>query len=108
MIFVKIIVSALIITILSETAKKYTNISGFLAAMPITTLMILIWLYIEKRDVVLLSNFSKSVFWAIIPSLLFFIPPILLFKKGWNFYLVLSISFALLWVGFLIHRKLVV
>ena len=107
LIFIKIIVSAIIITILSELAKRLPNLAGFLAAMPINTLLIMIWLYIEKKDLSLLATFSRSVFWAVIPSLLFFIPPMLLLKRGWNFYAVFGISFFLLWIGFLVHRKFI-
>lgn len=103
---VKILISATIIAIVSEVARKYTSLGGLIAAMPLTTLLSLCWLYYEKKDLNLLSDFSKAVFWGVFPTLLFFIPAIYLFKKGYNFYLVMTISFLCFLVGAYIHQKL--
>ena len=104
---IKIIISALIIATVTEIAKRYTSVGGLIAAMPITTLLSIIWLYYEKTDLTLLSNFTSAVFWGIWPTLLFFISAMYLFKKGWNFYLVLLISFIFLGIGVYIHQKFV-
>jgi uncharacterized membrane protein (GlpM family) len=102
----KILISAIIIAFVSEISKRYTVLGGLIAAMPLTTLLSMIWLYYEKKDLALLSDFTKSVFWGIFPSLLFFIPAIWLFKKGCNFYLTLFISFLFYGVGAYFHQKL--
>lgn len=102
----KVLISAVIIALVTEIAKKHVSLGGLVAAMPITTLLSICWLYYEKKDLVLLSDFSKSVFWGVFPTLMFFIPAIFLFKKGWNFYLVMSISFIFLGIGAYFHQKL--
>lgn len=102
----KIFVSAIIIALISEISKRYTELGGLIAAMPLTTLLSMIWLYYENRDLSLLSNFTKAVFWGVFPSLLFFIPAMWLFKKGYNFYLTLFISFVFYAIGAYFHQKL--
>lgn len=102
----KILVSAIIIAFVSEISKRYTAVGGLIAAMPLTTLLTLFWLYYEKKDMVLLSNFTKAVFWGVFPSLLFFIPAMWLFKKGYNFYFTLFVSFVFYGVGAYFHQKL--
>jgi len=103
---VKVLISAIIIASVSEIAKRYTSLGGLIAAMPLTTLLSLCWLYYDKKDLNLLSDFSKAVFWGIFPTLLFFIPAIFLFKKGYNFYFVMSISMFCLLIGAYIHQKI--
>ena len=106
-IIIKIIITALLIVLVTEIAKRHTSLGGLIAAMPITTLLSLMWLYYEKKDLALLSDFTRAIFWGIFPTLLFFIPAIFLFKKGWNFYLVLGISFTCLGIGAYIHQRFV-
>ncbi|OGH98843.1 MAG: hypothetical protein A2287_08800 [Candidatus Melainabacteria bacterium RIFOXYA12_FULL_32_12] len=106
-IIIKVLITALVIVLVTEIAKRHTSLGGLIAAMPITTLLSLFWLYYEKKDLALLSDFTRAIFWGIFPTLLFFIPAIFLFKKGWNFYLVLGISFICLGIGAYIHQKYV-
>ncbi|MEW5819202.1 MAG: DUF3147 family protein [Cyanobacteriota bacterium] len=102
----KIILSGVIIGVITEISKKYTLLGGLIAAMPLTTLLSLFWIYYESRDYNLLANFSKSVFWGIFPTLLFFIPLIFLFKKEVNFYLVLLAGFTAFAIGAYFHQTL--
>lgn len=104
---VKILVSATVIAFVSEIARKYTNLAGLITAMPITTLLTLFWLYYEEKNLPLLSDFCKSVLLGLFPTTLFFISAIILFKKGWNFYLVLLVSAVFLGIGAYVHQKLI-
>ena len=77
---IKIIVSALIIAGVSELGKKYTPVAAILAALPLTSILAIIWLYRDTKDVEKVSNLSTGIFWAVLPSLLFFLP--FLLKSG--------------------------
>ena len=44
----KVLVTAFLIVIISEIAKTNERMGGLVAALPITTIMILFWLYYEK------------------------------------------------------------
>lgn len=103
----KIFISAFIIAIVSEIAKRYTLLGGLIAAMPITTLLSMIWLYLDKKDTVLISNFLVSVAYGTILSFLFFICAIFFLKKGLNFYFTLCISLLVLGTGAYIYQKVV-
>ncbi|HSA07414.1 MAG TPA: DUF3147 family protein [Candidatus Gastranaerophilales bacterium] len=103
---IKILISAVIIAVVTEIAKKYTSIGGLIAAMPITTLLSIFWLYFEKKDTLLIANFLYSVIQGVFITFLFFIPCIILLKKGYNFYLSVFISLMLLSVGVYIYQKL--
>ncbi len=104
---IKLIVSALIIAIVSEIAKKHANTGGMIAAMPITTLLAMFWLYLEKKDTLLISKFLYGVIQGVFITFLFFIPCIILLKKDCNFYLSVFISLVILSVGIYIRQKFI-
>jgi chromate transport protein ChrA len=101
---VKIVVSALIIAAVSELAKRLPSLGGLIAAMPLTTLLALIWLYAETGDYQLAQTFTRSVLFAIIPTVFFFIAVLTLFKRGIPFWLVLILGFAIYIGAALVHR----
>lgn len=102
---IKIIFSALIIAGISEIAKKSTAIGGLLAAMPITTLLSMLWIYYGNKDIHLISNFLLSVVIGTIISFVFFIAAIFFIKKGLNFYLTMLLSTAVLGVTIFVYQK---
>lgn len=102
---IKIIVSAFVIALVSEIAKRYTLLGGLIAAMPITTLLSIIWLYLDKKDTILISNFLIAVVGGTILSFLFFICAIFFLKKGMNFYFTLFISLTVLGIGAYFYQK---
>lgn len=102
----KILISAIIIATVSEIAKKYTLLGGLIAAMPITTLLSMIWIYLDKKDPVLISNFLISVVYGTILSFSFFICAIFLLKRGINFYFTLTISLVVLCTGAYFYQKI--
>ncbi len=103
---VKIIVSALIIALVSEISKHLANLGGLIAAMPITTLLTMFWLKYETGNREVIVKFTISVFWAIFPTLLFFLAAIYLFKRGWSFYPVIGASLVILSLAAIVHQKL--
>ena len=102
---IKLIISAFVIATVSEIAKRYTLLGGLIAAMPFTTLLSMIWIYMDKKDPSLISNFLISVVYGTILSFIFFISTIILLKKGINFYLTLFISLIILGTGAYFYRK---
>lgn len=101
---VKIILSALIIAGVSELAKRMPSLGGLIAAMPLTTLLALIWLYVETGDYQLAQAFTRSVLFAIIPTVFFFIAALALFRRGTPFLLVLALSFVIYIGAALVHQ----
>ncbi|MCD6130111.1 MAG: DUF3147 family protein [Deltaproteobacteria bacterium] len=81
MFWIKVAVSAFIIVILSELAKRVPCLSGVIAAMPLTTLLVIIWLKIGKSSSDIIISFSKGVIIGIVPTIIFFVLFIILLKK---------------------------
>ncbi len=103
---VKVAVSALIIAGVSELAKRMPSLGGLVAAMPLTTLLVLIWLYAETGDYQLAHDFTRSVLFAIFPTIFFFITALYLFKRGTSFITILIVSFLIFLGAAAVHQWL--
>jgi len=82
----KIIVTALLVTGISELAKRYTSVAAILASLPLTSILAFIWLYQDTKDKQKVSDLSYGIFWMVLPSMLFFVILPFLMKKlafGW-------------------------
>ena len=89
---VKIVVTVLLVVAISEVSKRSSFVGALLASVPIVSVLAMIWLYIDTRDVAQVAALSRSVFWLVLPSLaLFLLLPILL-TRGYAFYASLATS----------------
>jgi len=89
---VKLLVSAALIVLVSELViKRGGFIGGLIASLPLVSLLAIGWMWFETHDAAKIADFSRGVFWFVLPSLLFFILlPWLLPKLG--FYAALTIA----------------
>jgi len=87
----KTLISAVIITAVSEISKRSSLFGAILASLPLVSFLGMIWLYIDTNSVQKVAELSYSVFWMVIPSLSLFIVLPLLLKK-YNFYLSLTVA----------------
>ena len=91
---IKILITALVIVIVSEVAKKSSLLAGLIVSVPLTTFLALIWLYWETKDKQKIIDLSNSTFLMVIPSLSFFI--FLPFLMRMNLPFFISITFSAL------------
>jgi hypothetical protein len=92
---IKIIVSALLVTTISEVAKRSGFWGAVLASLPITSILAMVWLYRDTRDIQRIGELSTNIFWLVLPSLILFIALPVLLKAGWGFYPSLLSAMAL-------------
>jgi hypothetical protein len=82
-IITKYLITAGLVVFISEMAKRSDKLGGFIAALPLITLLTLIWLYIEKQSDEKIANHAYYTFWYVIPTLpMFLLFPYLLPKLG--------------------------
>jgi len=92
---IKIIVTTGLIVIISEIAKRSSLMGAILASIPLVSVLAMLWLYIDTKDVAKISSLSINIFWLVLPSLTLFISLPVLLKQGLNFYLSLGLSVGL-------------
>lgn len=89
--FVKYLVTAAVVVAISELAKRSDKLGGLIAALPLVTIMALVWLYLEKQPEEKIVNQAWFTFWYVLPTLPMFLAfPFLLPRLG--FWLTLGVS----------------
>ncbi|MBK6866439.1 MAG: DUF3147 family protein [Burkholderiales bacterium] len=93
----KYLVTAALVVLISEAAKRSDRLGGLIAALPLVTVLTLIWLYAEKQPAERISKHAYYTFWYVLPTL----PMFALFPamhRAWGFWGALASS-ALLTVA---------
>ena len=88
----KIVATTILIVVISEVAKRSSLTGAILASIPLISVLAMIWLYIDTKDVDKISALSTSIFWMVLPSLALFISLPILIKQGMHFYISISLS----------------
>jgi small-conductance mechanosensitive channel len=92
----KYLITAVIVVLVSELAKINDKLGAFVVALPLITVLSLIWLFIEKQPISKISNQAYYTFWYVIPTLpMFLLFPYLLPKFGFWLTLILCIMITL-------------
>ena len=79
----KYLITAAVVVIVSEFAKASDKLGSLIAALPLVTVLALIWLYVEQQPVSKIANHAYYTFWYVIPTLpMFLLFPYLLPKLG--------------------------
>ena len=93
-IITKYFLTAAVVVLVSEFAKRSDRLGGFVAALPLVTLLALIWLYVEQQPPEKIANHAWYTFWYVIPTLPMFLAfPVLLPRLG--FWLTLAACVAI-------------
>ena len=100
---IKVIVSSLLIASISELGKRFSPLAAILASLPLNSIIAIIWLYSETKDTQKIIDLSNGIFWAILPSLLFFLVLPALLKLGMPFIYAMLLSITIMFCGYLIY-----
>lgn len=95
----KYLLTAAVVVLVSEAAKRSDRLGGFIAALPLITFLTLIWLYIEKQPPSKIADHAWYTFWYVLPTLpMFLVFPRLL--AHWGFWTAVLMSVVLTVVCF--------
>ena len=82
-IITKYLITAAMVVLISEIAKRSDKLGGLVAALPLVTILALIWLYVEKQSPEKIANHAWYTFWYVVPTLPMFLAfPWLLARIG--------------------------
>ena len=96
-----------IIIFCSQIGKKLPSLGGLIATMPLTGLIIMIWLYTDDPgNVSAMKAYTKGALWGIGPSILFFLMAHYGFSRQLPLGLVLILSFGVWAAGAAVHQWL--
>lgn len=84
--FVKAALSGLIIAIAAEVARRYAGWGALVASLPLVSILGIMWLWRDTKDVDRIADHAQATFWFVLPSLpMFLIVPMML-KRGMGFW----------------------
>ncbi|MBY6036630.1 DUF3147 family protein [Fictibacillus nanhaiensis] len=63
-VIIKIFVSALIIALVTEISRRFPTYGGIVAALPLVSLLSMIWLHIQGEHTSTINKFALGVLWG--------------------------------------------
>ena len=87
----KVLFTGCLVVIITEIVKINAKIGAVITALPLTTLLVIFWLYYEKVPNQEISEYVRNTLYFLIATIpLFIIFPILISKNG--FFVAISLS----------------
>ena len=93
----KLALTVAIVLAASALSRRSGWLGALVASLPLTSLLVLAWLYADTRDVRQVADLSMGIFWFVLGSLPFFLVLAFGLRHGWN---VALATIAAIAVGF--------
>jgi len=106
MLVIKYAVTALLIVLVSEVAKRSDKFGALISSLPIVTILVMIWLHAERQGSRKIGNHAYYTFWYVLPTLPMFLVMPWLMTKGMNFWLALGLCALVTMVSFVVTALL--
>lgn len=106
---VKVLLTALIIIIVNKVQLFSDRLSALLIALPLTSLLAMIWMHQAKQPSDRIASHAEGTFWFVLPTLPMFLLFPWMLRNGWSFWPALGancvVTTALFWVTVVVLRK---
>ncbi|MCX7122282.1 MAG: DUF3147 family protein [Gammaproteobacteria bacterium] len=99
---IKVLLSAMIIVAVSEVSKSNATLGALIKSLPLISVLSMIWVYVDTKNIQIISTLSTSTFWLVLPTLPMFLLLPYLLKLKIGFYPALSIALGCMLVLYLI------
>jgi hypothetical protein len=102
---IKLLVTVAIVLAAAAVGRKLPSLAGLIATMPLTGLLVLLWLYADNPgDRALMVGYTRGAIFGIIPSVMFYLTALVCFTKGMSLAWTMSLSFAVWLAGAFVHQ----
>src|SRR3990172_3758957 len=91
----KVLLTSVLVVAVSEAGKRNSLVAAILASLPLVSVLAMVWLYVDTRDVEKIAQLASAIFWLVLPSLVLFLALPLLLRGGVGFYPSLGLAIAL-------------
>ena len=89
---VKLILSAGIIVVVTRIQLVSDRLSALLIALPLTSLLAMIWMHSGGQTPTRIANHAESTFWFVLPTLPMFLILPWMMRNGWTFWPALAVN----------------
>ena len=91
----KLILTALVVLFVTKIQVFSDRLSALLIALPLTSLLAMIWMRLEKQDPERIANHGEGTFWFVLPTLPMFLVLPWMLRHGWGFGIALAVNCVL-------------
>lgn len=98
----KYAVTSFLIVLVSEIAKRSDKLGALISSLPFVTILVMIWLHVEKQGSPKIASHAYYTFWYVLPTLPMFLVMPWLLGKGVNFWVSLILCVAVTFVCFVL------
>jgi len=95
----KIAITVAVVITASLIARRSGWLGALVASLPLTSLLVLVWLYSDTRDPKQVADLAMGIFWFVLGSLPFFVVLALALRQGWNVLLAFGLAALTGFVG---------
>ena len=81
----KVILTAFVVLFVTKIQLFHDRLSALLIALPLTSLLAMIWMRAEGQDSGRIANHAESTFWFVLPTLPMFLVLPWMLRHGWGF-----------------------
>ena len=105
---IKLLISVCVIAVCAQIGRKLPSLAGLVAVMPLTGVVVLVWLYVDNpNNFSLMTDYTRGALWGILPSILFFVVAYLCFRKQLALWIVLCAGFGVWLIAAVVHQWLI-
>jgi uncharacterized membrane protein (GlpM family) len=98
----KYLLTAALVVLVSEVAKRSDKFGALIAALPLVSVLALVWLYMEHQPEQKIADQARYTFWYVVPTLPMFLAfPLLLPRIGFWPTLLASAALTIVCFGLL-------
>jgi hypothetical protein len=76
----------------SFLAKRHGWVGALVASLPLTSLLVLVWLYADTRDAKQVADLSMGIFWFVLGGMPFFVVLAFTLRQGWNIFVAFGVA----------------
>ncbi|MDB2371115.1 hypothetical protein N9W28_01420 [Alphaproteobacteria bacterium] len=102
----KVLLAALVIAFASWLSGKKPELSGFIIALPIASIIAIAFSYMEHKNTENTVVFAKSILIGVPVSYFFFVPFFFAKNFNMNFWMIYGLGIILLIAGYFAHKYL--
>ena len=106
LLIVKYLASAAVVTAVSELAKRSDRAGALLGALPLVSVMVMIWLHFEMERPEKIGGYAWYTLWYVLPTLPMFGWMAWMLLRGMNFWCALASGIVVLLVAFVLLSSL--
>lgn len=89
---VKALISGAVIAAASEVAKRFPALGALIVALPLVSILTMLWLWRDTGDALRIADHARATFWLVLPSMPMFLVLPWLLGRGTGFWLALGLS----------------